>query len=211
MSEKHLSLKQYRNIDLVLLMAVTLVFEGIIFYASTKWFASQLYTVSVVPAMTAVCLMRWGWRGVYVAAWGGFVGCILGNGEASQYVIYMVGNCLAAASLFAFRRGGKEKIARKTIFGMLFGVLVAFLMQAGRALVSLLFGVGAEGALLFVTTDSLTVVFTAFLVFVARKQDGLFEDQETYVRRINTPAEQDGYEGRPESLDGGDEVFRDEE
>ncbi len=194
MARNHLTLKQYKGIDLLLITFVTLVFEWIIVKASTTWFSSELYTVSVVPAMSCVCFMRWGFYGVFIAIWGALVNCFFNRGEGVQYLIYGAGNVMSVLCLFLFKFVGKKKIAEKTSRAVLFGVLVTLLMQTGRMLCALILGFGFNQSLEFVTTDSLTLVFTAFLIFIARRQDGLFEDQINYLKRINNNPEEELHE-----------------
>ena len=66
----------YRLIDLSLFALLLLLFENLIVRAARVWYADQLYTVSVVGALTCIVLMRWGpWAGIH-AVLGGAVFCM---------------------------------------------------------------------------------------------------------------------------------------
>ena len=67
---------------------------------------------------------------------------------------------------------------------MLFPLAVTLLMQGGRALVSLVLGGPAAGVLGFFTTDALSVLFTLVIIWIARRLDGVYEDQKHYLLRI---------------------------
>ena len=41
----------------------------------------------------------------------------------------------------------------------------------------------------FFTTDSLSLLFTFVIIWIARKLDGVYEDQKHYLLRINTKEE----------------------
>ena len=54
------SLSQYRAIDCSLFAIMLIVFETVINRAATAWFPKEAWTVSVVPAVTAIVMVRWG-------------------------------------------------------------------------------------------------------------------------------------------------------
>ena len=97
------------------------------------------------------------------------------------------------------RTSGKERIREDSFLTVIFGLTVQLLMQLGRAAVAfalLRASPGSEpagtqsiaGALSFcigfITTDALSGFFTAVILWIARRQDGLFEDQKHYLLRI---------------------------
>ena len=57
-------------------------------------------------------------------------------------------------------------------------------MQAGRAAVALVTGTPPEALVLYITTDIITYLFTALILWIASRLDGVLEDQPHYVRRI---------------------------
>ncbi len=65
-------------------------------------------------------------------------------------------------------------------------------MQAGRILIALITGTKAEELLLFITSDAVSYIFTLAIVWITSRLDGMLEDQEHYLRRINDPKNREG-------------------
>ena len=70
------------------------------------------------------------------------------------------------------------------LVNFLFAVLTVLFMQLGRALAALITGTPPEALPLYITTDIITYLFTALIVWTASRPDGVLEDQPHYVRRI---------------------------
>ena len=69
-----------------------MVFETVIIRAATGWFPKEAWTVSAVPAITAIVMVRWGpWCGIH-AALGGIVTVLALKGNGTQFLIYGIGN-----------------------------------------------------------------------------------------------------------------------
>ena len=68
---------------------------------------------------------------------------------------------------------------------MTYPILVLLLMQTGRALIALLTGAERASVIGFYTTDSLSMLFTFVIIWIARRLDGVYEDQIHYLLRIN--------------------------
>ncbi len=168
------------------------VFEMIVVKAGTSWFYGQPYSVSLVPALTAVVFMRWGVFGLIHAVLGGAVFAIASKSGVQQALVYALGNLLSGLVLLMFQIKKKEAVRTSNGLAVVFTLLVALLMQIGRGLVSLLFGAPLSGILDFVLTDVLSGIFAVVLVYVTRKMDGVFEDQKTYLFRINRKDEEEG-------------------
>lgn len=183
--------KQYRAIDLAMFALMLAIFEYIIVRAANWWFPGQPYVVSLAASVTSIVYMRWGAWGAIHAAEAGAVFCFFSGADRGQYIIYCVGNLLSLAALVLLKRAGKEKV-RTTRLGLVFPALVLLLMQLGRAGVA--FCLGAEPAALpaFVTTDSLSYIFTLVIVWIAGRLDGIYEDQKHYLVRIHTQEEEKG-------------------
>ena len=97
------------------------------------------------------------------------------------------------------RVSGKERIREDSFLTVMFALTTQLFMQLGRAAIAFALlraspgGAPAgtqsiAGALSFcigfVTTDALSGFFTAVILWIARRQDGLFEDQKHYLLRI---------------------------
>ena len=180
--------KEYRAIDLALLAGVLAVFEFIIERAANWWFPGQPFTVSLAAAITSIVYMRWGAWGAIHAVEAGFVFCYFSGATGKQFIIYCAGNLLSLAAVLLLKALGKERV-RTGHLSLIFPLLVQVLMQAGRGLAALALGAGPAALVGFFTTDSLSLLFTFVIIWIARKLDGVYEDQKHYLLRINTEKE----------------------
>ena len=178
------SVGEYRAIDLTCFALMLILFEPVLHYAATRLFPAEPYTVSVAAAITAIVMMRWGpWAAIH-AVLGGVLACFLAGARADQYLIYGLGNLLSLAALLLLRAWGKEETRKDALQSIGFALMTALLMQLGRALVALILGNGWRMSLGFFTTGVVTDLFTGVVVWIARRLDGIFEDQIHYLRRI---------------------------
>ena len=183
--------KEYRAIDLTLLGLALAVFEFIIVRAANWWFPGQPFTVSLAAAITSIVYMRWGaWGGIH-AAEAGLVFCLFSGATPEQYVIYCGGNLLSVAAVALLKALGRERV-RTGHLSLVFPLLVQVLMQAGRAAVALLLGARPGSVVGFFTTDSLSLLFTFVIIWIARKLDGVYEDQKHYLLRVHAEEEKKG-------------------
>ena len=190
--KRQFSFQQYRAIDLAMFAALLCITESMIVKAATWWFPDQLYTVSVVGAVTAIVLMRWGpWAAVH-AVLGGAVFCFASHGSAKQLLIYCAGNLFSLLMLLPLKYLGGERIRLDPFLSVLFGVCTLLLMQLGRALVAFVLGTEFQTCLGFFTTDALSLLFTGLILWVARRLDGIFENQRHYLLRIHNTEEEKG-------------------
>ena len=166
---RQISFNQYRTVDLLFFSLIMTVCEAGVVKAATA-FPYQPYVLSVVPAVVCIMYMRWGVWGIFHAFLGGIVACYISNGNAAQYMIYCLGNVFSAVSLFLLMKLGKEDVRESVVWSLLYAALVALLMQV---------------ALRFILTDILSGVFSVVVVWICRRLDGVFEDQKTYLLRIN--------------------------
>ena len=176
---------QYRALDLGMFAVMLALFEALAVTAARRWFPNEPYTVSVVPAITAIVMMRWGpWAALH-AVLGGAVFCLASGARWTHYIIYCVGNLGSMVALFLVKTWTPEGIRQSVSHSLIFGLCVALLMQAGRALMAVVLGY-APAALGFFTTDVITLLFTLVLIWIVRRLDGLFEEQTHYLLRINS-------------------------
>lgn len=180
--------KEYRAIDLTLLAAALAVFEFIIVRAANWWFPGQPFTVSLAAAMASIVYMRWGAWGALHAVEAGLVFCLFSGATPGQYVIYCAGNLFSVLAVILLRKAGAERV-RTGHLSLVFPLLVQLLMQAGRAVTALLLGAEPANVVGFFTTDSLSLLFTFVIIWIARKLDGVYEDQKHYLLRIHAEEE----------------------
>lgn len=186
--KRQYSWKQYRAIDLAMLAAALAIFEFIIVRATGR-FTGQPYTVSLAAAMTSIVYMRWGAWGVIHAAEAGFVFCLFSGATRDQYLIYCVGNLLSVLAVLLLRAFGKERV-RNGNLALVFPALVLLLMQGGRAVTAMALGATPGSTVGFFTTDSLSLIFTLVIIWIARRLDGIYEDQKHYLLRIHDEEKQ---------------------
>lgn len=183
--KNQLTLSQYRNLDLTAFALMYAVFEYIIVRAATgSVFRDQAFTVSLAAAITSIVYMRWGaWGGIH-AALSGALYCLYSGGSPRQYLIYIVGNLFSLPMALVLKKAGPERVRTGSWSFILFPLAVIVLMQAGRAVVALALGASAAAALGFFTTDSLSALFTAVIIWIVHQLDGVYEDQKHYLLRI---------------------------
>lgn len=182
--KRQLTLAQYRGVDLTLFALILGACEYLVTQAARVWFPGQLYTVSVAASVCAIVLMRWGgWAGLH-ALLGGTVFWLASGGRETQLAIYALGNLGCLLVLPLLRGNGKARIKGDKLYTALFALAVVLTMQLGRAAVALLLGTEPGACAGFFTTDTLSDLFTMVVVSLAGRLDGVFEDQKTYLRRL---------------------------
>ena len=150
------SLSQYRAIDCSLFALMLMVFETVIIRAATGWFPAEAWTVSLVPAITAIVMVRWGpWCAIH-AVLGGIVTVLGLKGSGLQFLVYGAGNLAVLAVWPLLKRWGWKKLHQNVLVNFLFAALTVLAMQLGRALVALVTGTPVNGLPLFITTDFYT-------------------------------------------------------
>ena len=184
--------KKYQGIDLMIWVILLFVFEFLTVKAGSVWFSSQPWSLSIVPALTAIVYMRWGAYGILYAFLGGIAVSFGSDATSMQYVIYSFGNLLSALLLLMFRTVGKAGVRDKTSLSVIFALLTALLMQTGRGIVSVILGYDAGGIIGFISTDILSTAFSVLIVLITRRLDGVFEDQISYLIRVNNEEKEKG-------------------
>lgn len=182
--KRQLTLQEYRSVDLVLFALMLAASEYVITMAATHWYTGELYTVSVSGALCAIVLMRWGPWALIHSVLGGLVFCAVSGARAEQYIIYCIGNLGCAASLVLLKYVGSERIRADKLLSMVFALCTMLFMQLGRAAVALILGNEPGVCVGFLTTDTLSDLFAMVIVYVVRQLDGVFENQKSYLIRL---------------------------
>ena len=182
---KHqITFRQYRAMDLCMFTVLLCVCETLITLGATRWFPQEPWTLSLTPAVTAIVMVRWGGFAAIPACLGAFVFCLASGATLSQYAIYCVGNLAALALTQFLYRFGWKRLHEQVLLAILFGLLTALLMQLGRALMAIVLGTPLALCGGFFTTDVLSALFAALVVWMAKNLNGMLEEQKHYLRRI---------------------------
>ncbi len=179
------SLSQYRAIDIFFFTFIIAGAEFLTGLATTRWFPEQLYTASAAAGIAAIVMARWKWAAAVPLIADALILYLIYGSAYIQLAVYAVGNLtglLGILVLKAFLKG--EKRLSNPLSAMAYGLATALLMQTGRAVVTIICGYGLKNAVGLYATDSLSLLFTAVIMFVACRQDGLLEDQKHYILRI---------------------------
>ena len=182
--KKRISFRQYCAMDLFLFTALLCGCEALITLGATRWFPGEPYTLSITPAVTAIVMVRWGGFAAIPAVLGAVVFCFVSGAALPQYLIYCVGN-LASLLLTRFLCGdGWKRLHENVLLAMLYGLSTALLMQLGRLVLGLVLGGSLQVCAGFVTTDTLSTLFAVLIVWIARRLDGMLEEQKHYLQRV---------------------------
>lgn len=179
------TIRRYQSVDLMIWSILLLVFEFIVVKAGSVWFRNQLWTLSIIPALVAIVYMRWGVFGIFYSALGGIALCFASGASTQQYLIYTLGNMFSIVLLLMVKFIGKEKIRESVFASIIFALASALSMQIGRGVVAALLGNGIGSVVTFITTDIISDLFALLIVCITRKLDGVFEDQISYLVRVN--------------------------
>ena len=191
---REITFQQYRTIDLSILAVVLAVSQFVINLASSVLYPEQLYVVSPVAAMTALVMMRWNGYAAVHALLGGIFFTVLSGGTWQHIVIYGGGNLLCLLALLMLKAFGKERVRKEAVLSVAFALCTQALMWLGRAGLAFVLGFEPAACLGFITTDVLSGLFTAVIIWVVRRIEGLFEDQKHYLLRLQSERQVEGRE-----------------
>jgi len=188
---RQITKKQYVLIDILIFAIILCVLE-----AASRWaldlFPRELFTISVVLPITLIAMMRHGAWGAALAMLGGAVYCLANNASIDVYIVYIFGNACVAINLLWFKKAGKDKLMQSTGLIVLYVITGYVSMNLGRSVLALIFGYPQFFATMvrYFTTDALSAVMSIIIILIARRQDGVFEDQMVYLRRRAAEEEQ---------------------
>lgn len=182
--KKQISFRQYRAMDLFLFTALLCGCEALITLGATRWFPGEPYTLSITPAVTAIVMVRWGGFAAIPAVLGAGVFCFVSGAALPQYLIYCVGNLASLVLTRLLCGDGWKRLHENVLMAMLYGLSTALLMQLGRFVLGLVMGGSLRVCVGFVTTDTLSTLFAVLIVWIARRLDGMLEEQRHYLHRV---------------------------
>lgn len=164
-------------------------------YFSQGWFSdAAFYTLNLMLPVVTLVIVRWGWRGVVLAAAEGALYCAIRQGGWQSYIIYIIGNSAVAAELLVIRLVGYERLKKRWYWAFLVvltgwtavnftrSCLFAALYGDFPAALGTMFG-NSDGGLLALTMGEL-------IILICRRLDGLFENQKRYLLRLDKEAKE---------------------
>ena len=194
-----MSFKAYRAIDLCIMTAIIIIGELILSFASNVWFKLDSLAISITLPILLIVSMRWGWRVVYPAAIGGLMSCLFSQISGGQkftlqlLLISEVGTLTILFSLVWFKLIGKQKTKENLAIALCFAIVMYLLNSVGSGIATAI--VNGDGLfaciVLYFTRNSITCLFAAIIIIIVRKLDGVFEDQKTYLLRLEKQKEQE--------------------
>lgn len=192
---KNITFRQYRAMDLFFFTAVLCLSEVLITLGATKWFQAEAYTLSFSCAVMAIVMVRWGaWAAVPVGI-GHVAFCLVyGLSEAvswQQFFIYVVGSQAGLLMLLFLKKVNWQKLQQDVLLALVYGLLTALCMQLGRMGMALVLGSSLQSGIGFITTDVLSTFICVLLVWIARRLDGMLEEQKHYLIRVQEEKERE--------------------
>ena len=190
-----ISVKQYRATDLFVFALILAVAELIAFLA-VKWFPYEaIYTFSLTVPIVLTVMMRWGWPGVLYAAASGLLVSLLNLGKATGtlFAVYIIGNAFIALMLIPLRFIGKDKIRSKWWASTLYAIGGWLCVYLGRSVVwAIAYAISPvpnltawSGFYQYFAGDLFSLFMSFAVILVLRRFDGMFEDQITYLKRMD--------------------------
>lgn len=179
--KKGMSIGLYRFIDLTIFSILMAVFEFISVKA-LSWF-SEIYYVSVFFTIVLITMRRWQFWAIIPATVSAIIYCYLNDGVLINYIVYIGGNAFILFDLFFIKfRKGKMNDNYIVVSYIIFGYL---LVEIGRSLIALCFGSPFFSTLIgFLGVESLSGLLAILIILITKKQDGIFEEQISYLKRI---------------------------
>lgn len=192
-----MSFKTYRAIDLCIMMAIIVLGELLISFASNAWFKLNSLGISIVFPMLLIIAMRWGWLVAIPAVVGGAVSCFfsqLSGGQAVTPTLILISEVGTLSTLFSclwFKLVGKQKTKDSWLLSLAYVFLMYLIYSIFCGTVTAI--VNCNGFFSYIvyyfTRDSITLLFSVVVVLITRKLDGVFEDQKTYLLRLEKQRE----------------------
>ena len=188
---KALTYKQYRIINIALLTLIFIFIETAVTRGANEWFTELPYVLSLGIMFVSLEMMRWGIWAIPADLAAGLTLCLASGAGADQFIIYMVGDLAMLAALIFIKKVGGDRIRSDAMLTALYVLIVFILAQLGRSAVAIAMGSDLRIVVQFVTTDALSGLFAEIVILLARRVDGIFENQYSYLRRLETERRQE--------------------
>lgn len=190
-----ISFSQYRLVDLIIFAVVLAVSELVVFVASKSWFKGDAYYyVSFAFPIALLILVRWGvWSAGNLLIGGVLQAAFYGKSWVA-YICYPLGYISMLLLLLPLKYLGRDRVKNKWYFACGYTLLGWLILNFISAAMS---GI-IEGSFLshlvlnfgFGTNGLLTEVLAILVICIARKIEGLFEFQKTYLLKLDAERKQ---------------------
>jgi hypothetical protein len=204
-----ISIQQYRLADLFL-FAIILALAELLEYFAIIWLPdAATYTFSLMLPITLIVMMRWGWPSIFYAAGCGLIYCLLYTASLQLFITYIFGNACIGLMLVYLHFVGKKRTASKWYLSALFVLIAWLVVNLARSVIYTAFGNNFGASILsFISLSDngvLSLVVGILLIVVMRRFDGMFEDQKSYLKRVDEErkekARRDAFGDEPVEID----------
>ena len=171
-------------LDIILFTAIAILVEWVIYLAAQN-FESATFVLNFYITLSLLVIYRWNWAG-WLGSLLMTVGfCLIHGAPWQSYVIYLGGTIALSLFLLYFKKTDKRLIV-KTVWGtLMYGIAGFSIVVLTRSLLALLFnGFVWENLLTQAAMEALNLTIGLIILLICRKQNGLFEDMNDYLKRI---------------------------
>lgn len=181
--DRKISFSTYRSIDIAIFTLLMIIFE----FLSIKGFEwlNGIYSLSLFLVISLITMLRWKfWAIIPIIASGITYSLAHQDGTYQNMIVYSVGNLFSLLSLVWIFPDQKK--LEKNHFVILFVLTGFFSYCVGRSFIaSIIFQKSFADLLIgFLGTESLNAVISLVVIFIAKRQNGILEDQKKYILRV---------------------------
>jgi hypothetical protein len=186
-----MTLKKYKFIDIVVFIILSVTFELLNYFATTKWFGDfNLVFMSYSIVLSLVCIFRWGYIGSVCALAGGIAACLSAKStDIAQYVAYGLGNLAVLIPALIFQKGiGKKKIQDNKLLQVAYVVASFAVVIFIRCTIISLFQYETFGTTLLnslqteIVMESMSLVISILIMLILGRKNGkMLVDMVEYV------------------------------
>lgn len=181
--DRKISFSTYRAIDITFFTVLMIIFE----FLSVKGFEwlNGIYSLSLFLVISLITMLRWKfWAIIPIIASGITYSLAHPDGTLQNMIVYSIGNLFSLLSIIWVYKENQK--LEKSYYVILFVLTGFFSYCVGRALIgSILYQKSFTDLVLgFLGTESLNAVISLVVIFIAKRQNGILEDQKKYVLRV---------------------------
>lgn len=193
---RFISFKQYKLTDLFLFAVILIAFDLVAHFAPRAFASGANFTFILTVPIVLLIMVRWGWPCVFFAIGDGLFLSLLNNTAVWQsYLCYAAGNCFILLLMLATKFFGKQKIAGKWYFSVLFVIFGWVLQNLGLTLAMTAIYRGNFLSYLFANlgfggSGLMSLAAGIVIILILRRLDGMFEDQKSYLKRLDAEAQE---------------------